>query len=58
MIHKKRAELDIYMPLVEALYRVVYGGDHIDQVITSLMTSEQQVDVEFASPSTWRKTRI
>ena len=58
VIHKRRAELDVYMPLVEALYRVVYGGDHIDQVITSLMTSEQQLDVEFASPSTWLKNRV
>ena len=55
VVYERRAELDIYMPLVEALFRVVYGGDHIDQVIASLMTSEQQLDVEFASPETWRK---
>lgn len=53
VVHAKRDELDVYMPLVEALYRALFEGEPIGEVISSLMNSEKQVDVEFAAPLTW-----
>ena len=53
VIRAKTTELGVYMPLVEGLHRVLYEGYGIGQVVNDLMTSEQMVDVEFASPETW-----
>ena len=49
LVKRKADELDVYMPLVSALYRVIYEGESIDRIVPSLMQSEQALDVEFAA---------
>lgn len=51
VVHAKSAELGVYMPLVEGLYRVVFEDQPITSVISGLMGSEQGNDVEFALPA-------
>ncbi|MEC8868147.1 MAG: NAD(P)H-dependent glycerol-3-phosphate dehydrogenase [Pseudomonadota bacterium] len=53
VVHEKREQLGVYMPLAEALFHVLFEQGSIDQVVSGLMTGEQQVDVEFANPTTW-----
>lgn len=48
LIKQQADELDIYMPLVSALYDVIYNKKTIDEVVGSMMFSEQNRDVEFA----------
>ncbi|MFM1897278.1 MAG: hypothetical protein RLZZ385_2352 [Pseudomonadota bacterium] len=48
-VKEKADELGVYMPLVNALYRVIYGHESISNIIASLMLSEQALDVEFAA---------
>jgi len=43
-------ENGIYMPLVSALYAVLFEGARTDQVASALMTGEQNTDVEFSLP--------
>ncbi|MFB9885651.1 NAD(P)H-dependent glycerol-3-phosphate dehydrogenase [Balneatrix alpica] len=43
-------ELEVYMPLVQGLYQVVFNGQGVDQVVKMLMTGEQSSDVEFVLP--------
>lgn len=45
----KSDELGIYMPLVTALYAILFGGKTVEQVIQKLMTSEPKTDVDFIS---------
>ena len=40
-------ELGIYMPLVSALYDVIYNKKTIKEVVGAMMFSEQNRDVEF-----------
>jgi glycerol-3-phosphate dehydrogenase (NAD(P)+) len=47
LVKHKADELDIYMPLVQGLYGVIYGGQAISEVIESMMSGEQNQDVEF-----------
>jgi len=54
VVRSKAVELDVYMPLVEGLHRILFDGANIGQVISELMTGSQGVDVEFASPNQWR----
>lgn len=49
LVKQKADELGVYMPLASALYRVIYEGESIDNIIPSLMQSEQALDVEFAA---------
>ena len=53
VVHQKRDQLGLYMPLAEALFRVLFEGGSIDEVINGLMMGEQQLDVEFAKPTAW-----
>ena len=46
-VRAKSAELGVYMPLADALHRLLFGGAELRQIITDLMTSEQRADVEF-----------
>lgn len=48
-VKEKADELGVYMPLVNALYRVIYEHESIRNIIASLMVSEQALDVEFAA---------
>lgn len=49
LVRQKADELDVYMPLAKALYQVIYENESIDGMISSLMQSEQALDVEFAA---------
>ena len=53
VVYDRSQELNVYMPLVAGLYRVIYLGRGIGEVVSSLMASDQGVDVEFAAPSQW-----
>jgi len=53
VVHEKREQLGVYMPLAEALFHVLFEQGSIDEVVSALMTGEQQADVEFAKPTTW-----
>lgn len=43
-------QLEIYMPLVQGLYRVLFGGESVRQVIGELMMAAQSEDVAFQLP--------
>lgn len=49
-IHHKALELEIEMPLVEGLYKIIYEKMPVDKVIQQLMLREQNSDVEFILP--------
>ena len=49
VIKEKADELGVYMPLVNGLYKIIYQNDSIKNIISSLMLSEQSLDVEFAA---------
>lgn len=49
LVAEKAAELDVYMPLATGLYRIIYKGESIRNILSSLMLSEQSLDVEFAA---------
>jgi glycerol-3-phosphate dehydrogenase (NAD(P)+) len=49
LVKEKADQLDVYMPLVSALYRVIYEHESIENIVSSLMLSEQALDVEFAA---------
>lgn len=48
-VKEKADELGVYMPLVNGLYKIIYQNDSIKNIISSLMLSEQSLDVEFAA---------
>ena len=50
LVVEKADELGVYMPLATGLYQVIYKGQSIGNIISSLMMSEQNLDVEFAAP--------
>ena len=45
-------ENDIYMPLVQGLYKIIYEGFTLSEIIEQLMSGEQNKDVEFTLPKT------
>ena len=45
-VHKKAAELDVYMPLVQGLYAILFEGQNIRRVVSRLMTGEMSYDVD------------
>jgi glycerol-3-phosphate dehydrogenase (NAD(P)+) len=49
LVKEKAAELDVYMPLVIGLYRIIYEGESMEKILSSLMLGEQSLDVEFAA---------
>ena len=49
LVKEKAAELGVYMPLANGLYKVIYENDSLQNIISSLMLSEQALDVEFAA---------
>lgn len=50
IVHQKAAELGVYMPLVGALYQVLFEKRPIPEMLHNLMTNEQSSDVEFVLP--------
>ncbi|MEY3667089.1 MAG: hypothetical protein RL572_629 [Pseudomonadota bacterium] len=47
LVKEKADELGVYMPLVNGLYQIVYGGSSVRQIVASLMLGEQALDVEY-----------
>lgn len=46
-VQQKAKEMDVYMPLADGLYQIVYEGKTVDQVLSALMHGEGALDVEF-----------
>lgn len=46
-LKQQAEELDIYMPLVNGLYDIIYNAKTINEVVGGLMFAEQNRDVEF-----------
>ncbi|PCK09672.1 MAG: NAD(P)H-dependent glycerol-3-phosphate dehydrogenase [Alteromonadaceae bacterium] len=46
IVKRKADELQVYMPMVQALYAVMFEGAEISQVIKGLMTGEMSSDVD------------
>ena len=49
LVQEKADELGVYMPLASGLYKIIYENDSLENIISSLMLSEQALDVEFAA---------
>jgi glycerol-3-phosphate dehydrogenase (NAD(P)+) len=49
LVVEKADALGVYMPLATGLYQVIYKGQSIRNIISSLMLSEQNLDVEFSA---------
>ena len=47
LVRTKAAELNVYMPLVNGMYEILYEGKTIEEVVGGLMLAEQNNDVEF-----------
>lgn len=54
VVAEKSEALGVYMPLVQGLRKILFEGGNIGEVVSTLMTSEQGMDVEFAAPSEWQ----
>lgn len=46
-VQQKAKAMDVYMPLADGLYQIVYEGKTVDQVLSALMHGEGALDVEF-----------
>jgi len=51
LVKEKADELGVYMPLATGLYKIIYENESLRSIISSLMLSEQALDVEFAARS-------
>lgn len=49
LVVEKADALGVYMPLATGLYKVIYKEQSIRNIISALMLSEQNLDVEFAA---------
>ncbi len=49
LVSRKAEELGVYMPLAQGLYRIIHERESIGSILSSLMLSEQTLDVEFAA---------
>ena len=49
LVARKADELGVYMPLATGLYRIIFEQESIKSILSSLMLSEQALDVEFAA---------
>lgn len=47
LLKQQAAELDVYMPLVNGLYGIIYEERSIDEVVSEMMSAEQNLDVDF-----------
>lgn len=48
LVREKAKQLNIYMPLVSAMYEILHEGKNIAEAVGQLMSAEQNTDVEFA----------
>jgi len=51
LVTAKADELGVYMPLAQGLYRIIEENRSISSILSSLMLSEQALDVEFVASS-------
>lgn len=51
LVKEKADELGVYMPLATGLYKIIYENESLRSIISSLMLSEQALDVEFEASS-------
>ncbi len=51
VVYAKARELNVYMPLVTGLHRVLFDREDLGTVVAELMTGGQSLDVEFALPA-------
>lgn len=49
LVKQRAEELGVYMPLATGLYRSIFEGASIEEIVSSLMLGEQALDVEFAA---------
>ncbi len=49
IVHQAAADMDVYMPLANALYSLMFDGKPIKEAIRELMLAEQARDVEFTA---------
>ena len=49
LVKEKADELEVYMPLANGLYHIIYEGESMKKILSSLMLGEQTLDVEFAA---------
>ena len=54
LVYAKSRERDIYMPLVDGLYQILFEQKDIADVISTLMGNSEGADVEFVDPSRWQ----
>lgn len=47
VVHAEASRRDVYMPLASGLFRVLFEGARIGEVVSALMSAEQRRDVEF-----------
>lgn len=47
LVKQQADELDVYMPLANALYDVIYNKRSVSEVVAEMMQAEQNRDVEF-----------
>ena len=54
LVYAKSRELDVYMPLVDGLYQILFEQKDLADVISTLMGNTEGADVEFVDPSRWQ----
>jgi glycerol-3-phosphate dehydrogenase (NAD(P)+) len=54
LVYAKSRELDVYMPLVDGLYQILFEQRDVADVISTLMGNTEGADVEFVDPSRWQ----
>jgi glycerol-3-phosphate dehydrogenase (NAD(P)+) len=54
LVYAKSRELDVYMPLVDGLYQILFEQKDVADVISTLMGNTEGADVEFVDPSRWQ----
>jgi len=50
LVREHSKESDVYMPIVRGLYKVVFEGAPVEEVVSKFMASVQSADVEFTLP--------
>lgn len=56
IVKAKSDELEVYMPLVQGLYKIIFENKSVKDVIKSLMLGEHNSDVEFVLPGPHNRT--
>ena len=54
LVYAKSRERDVYMPLVDGLYQILFEQKGIADVISTLMGNSEGADVEFVDPCRWQ----